>query len=177
MIIKYMPGVSPGILLRDNWRKNARSWNISILLQATVASSTASKQRYFQTGSMIPTIFKGLELNWQPLRSWNSNLNRTKLITGKWQRQNTSSAGIGLAFFLVIEDTQFETLAAWNPNAVLANKIIICYLLFSVFPESLWAVLEGIWINSETVNIAGIHPKRVRHFGWLTGNLSTLQIL
>ena len=65
MIIRYMPGVSPGILLRDNWRKNARSWNITNLLQATVASSTASKQRYFQTGPRIPTIFKGLELNWQ----------------------------------------------------------------------------------------------------------------
>ena len=65
MIIRYMRGVSRWILLQDNWRKNARSWNISILLQATVASSTASKQRYFQTGSMIPTIFKGLELNWQ----------------------------------------------------------------------------------------------------------------
>ena len=149
MTIKYMPGVSPGILLRDNWRKNARSWNISILLQAKVASRGSLPAPHLNKGTFrrVPWFLRfSKDWNWtgKPLRSWNSNLNRTKLITGKWQRQNTSSAGISLAFFQVIEDTQCETLATGNPNVVLANKIISCYLLFSVFLyEPFWKEFES----------------------------------
>ena len=52
-------------------------------------------------------------------------------------------------------------IATGNPNPVLANKII-SYL--PMFPKSLWAVLEGIWIQSVDSNTFQNGSLRLRKY-------------